>query len=54
MTVSTRNKTATSRAPTASTARTTYRHGDLHRALLDANRQVFNICVRVDFEIILF
>ena len=36
MTVSTRNKAATSRAPTASTARTTYRHGDLHRALLDA------------------
>ena len=36
MTVSTRNKAAPSRAPTASTARTTYRHGDLHRALLDA------------------
>ena len=36
MTVSTRNKAATSRVPTASTARTTYRHGDLHRALLDA------------------
>ena len=33
MTVSTRNKAASSSAPAA---RATYRHGDLHRALLDA------------------
>lgn len=33
MTVTPRNKAATSSEPTA---RTTYRHGDLHRALLDA------------------